>query len=36
VFERADPPGKKFSFGLDRILDGIEALVPGDQAPPTN
>lgn len=27
VFERADPPEKEFSFGLERILDGIEALI---------
>lgn len=27
VFDRADPPEKEFSFGLDRILDGIEVLI---------
>jgi len=27
VFDRADPPEKEFRFGLERILDGIEALV---------
>lgn len=27
VFDRADPPEKEFSFGLERILDGIEALI---------
>jgi hypothetical protein len=29
VFDRADPPEKEFSFGLERILDGIEALIRG-------
>ena len=29
VFDRADPPEKEFGFGLDRILDGIEALIGG-------
>jgi AcrR family transcriptional regulator len=29
VFDRADPPEKEFSFGLERILDGIEALIGG-------
>jgi hypothetical protein len=27
VFDRADPPDEEFAFGLERILDGIEALV---------
>jgi AcrR family transcriptional regulator len=27
VFDRADPPEAEFAFGLERILDGIEALV---------
>ena len=27
VFDRADPPDTEFSFGLERILDGIAALV---------
>jgi len=27
VFDRADPPDAEFSFGLERILDGIAALV---------
>lgn len=27
VFDRADPPEKEFSFGLERILDGIEAIL---------
>jgi AcrR family transcriptional regulator len=26
VFDRADPPDDEFAFGLERILDGIEAL----------
>jgi hypothetical protein len=26
VFDKADPPEKEFSFGLERILDGLEAL----------
>ncbi len=29
VFDRADPPEKEFSFGLERILDGVEALIGG-------
>ena len=29
VFDRADPPEKEFSFGLERILDGVEALIDG-------
>jgi len=29
VFEDADGPDDEFIFGLDRILDGIEALVRG-------
>ncbi len=29
VFDRADPPEKEFGFGLERILDGIEALIGG-------
>jgi AcrR family transcriptional regulator len=27
VFDRADPPDQEFAFGLERILDGIEALI---------
>jgi AcrR family transcriptional regulator len=27
VFDRADPPDDEFRFGLQRILDGIEALI---------
>jgi AcrR family transcriptional regulator len=27
VFERADPPDEEFAFGLERVLDGIEALI---------
>ncbi len=27
VFDRADPPEVEFEFGLERILDGVEALV---------
>ena len=27
VFDRADPPDAEFSFGLERILDGIAALI---------
>ena len=27
VFDRADPPEKEFSFGLERMLDGIEVLI---------
>jgi AcrR family transcriptional regulator len=27
VFDRADPPEKEFSFGLERMLDGIEAFI---------
>jgi hypothetical protein len=27
VFDRADPPDEEFAFGLERLLDGIEALV---------
>ena len=27
VFERADPPDDEFAFGLDRILDGLDALI---------
>ena len=27
VFERADPPDDEFRFGLERILDGVEALI---------
>lgn len=29
VFDRADPPEKEFSFGLERILDGVEVLIEG-------
>jgi AcrR family transcriptional regulator len=27
VFDRADPPEQEFAFGLERILDGVEALI---------
>ncbi len=27
VFDRADPPEKEFGFGLERILDGVGALI---------
>jgi AcrR family transcriptional regulator len=27
VFDRADPPDEEFDFGLERILDGVAALV---------
>ena len=27
VFEQADPPEEEFAFGLDRLLDGVAALV---------
>ncbi len=27
VFDRADPPDEEFAFGLERILDGMEALI---------
>jgi hypothetical protein len=27
VFDRADPPDAEFSFGLDRVLDGLAALI---------
>jgi hypothetical protein len=27
VFDRADPPDAEFEFGLQRILDGIAALI---------
>lgn len=27
VFDRADPPDQEFAFGLERMLDGIEALI---------
>jgi AcrR family transcriptional regulator len=27
VFDRADPPDEEFSFGLERILDGVAALI---------
>jgi hypothetical protein len=29
VFDNADPPENEFSFGLERILDGVEALING-------
>jgi AcrR family transcriptional regulator len=29
VFDRADPPETEFSFGLERILDGVQALIDG-------
>jgi AcrR family transcriptional regulator len=29
VFDRADPPDNEFAFGLDRILDGLAALIRG-------
>jgi AcrR family transcriptional regulator len=27
VFDRADPPDEELAFGLERILDGVEALI---------
>jgi len=27
VFDRSDPPDDEFAFGLDRILDGVDALI---------
>jgi hypothetical protein len=27
VFDRADPPDDEFQFGLQRILDGVAALI---------
>ena len=27
VFDRADPPDDEFAFGLERILDGVQALI---------
>jgi hypothetical protein len=27
VFEEEDEPGDEFTFGLERVLDGIEALI---------
>jgi hypothetical protein len=27
VFEREDEPDYEFTFGLDRVLDGIETLI---------
>ncbi len=27
VFDRADPPEQEFTFGLERILDGVQALI---------
>lgn len=27
VLDQADPPDEEFAFGLDRILDGVEALI---------
>ena len=27
VFERFDPPEKEFTFGLERMLDGIADLI---------
>jgi AcrR family transcriptional regulator len=32
VFERADPPDAEFSFGLERVLDGIGALISSRSA----
>ena len=29
VFDAADDPDDEFTFGLDRILDGIEVLIGG-------
>jgi hypothetical protein len=29
VFDAADPPDDEFVFGLDRILDGLGALIEG-------
>jgi AcrR family transcriptional regulator len=34
VFETFDPPDKEFTFGLDRILDGIEGLVTARSVAP--
>lgn len=31
VFDRADPPEKEFGFGLERILDGVEAHIAGSE-----
>ena len=33
VFEKFDPPDREFTFGLDRILDGIDALVTARSRP---
>ncbi len=33
VFEKFDPPDREFTFGLDRILDGIGALVTARSGP---
>jgi AcrR family transcriptional regulator len=33
VFDRADPPDAEFAFGLDRILDGLAALIRPTRAP---
>ena len=27
VFDRADPPDEELAFGLERILDGVEARI---------
>ena len=35
VFDRADPPDEEFAFGLERILDGVEALVRAQGAGPS-
>jgi AcrR family transcriptional regulator len=29
AFDKADPPEKEFTFGLERILDGVESLIRG-------
>ncbi len=31
VFDRADPPEAEFTFGLDRILDGLAVLISSRQ-----
>jgi hypothetical protein len=33
VFDRADLPDDEFAFGLERILDGIEALMRAHARP---
>jgi len=36
VIDQADPPDAEFTFGLARVLDGIEALVISRTAAPTS